>query len=560
MLFFSYYNELGDDFSFINSEEKEQIIKIEDDTDITVFVNILLLGRTGAGKSTLINLLLGEKKSIEGGTGLSTTSRNIIVFKKTGVPIRLYDVKGIENEKTIDNYYNILTDFNINKSNSNDAINAIFYCIEYKKGTIIEKMEFKLFEKLITFDIQIIFIITKTPYDINEKTINKKTKKSRKNDRDTIENTIKNLIKSAFKNRTKEGEEYINNYVKFYYVNLIPNYSLNVPVFGIDKLLSFFSESVSEEDWDDLEQYCFQRDESKCKEYCKNNPFLKYYSEFEKINKINQNEADEYLSGLKAGAFFSGMLPGVDIGMEYFYKNKFKTKLKSLYGFNYDEAKEIVEKEKKKKEEAKIQEEKKIKEDKEYKLNEGNYSINSFSLEGDEYNEEMISLKEKQNFKFNDQDYNKRTNNTKKEEENIESEINKEINNKGKNTSSVIRVIFEVGGVIVKSLPTAGEITLESGAIVARAGISAGLKIASWVFLPLTCVAFGTWSFFKVKKDCKKILEIFTKAFTPLRFDTLFNYIRAFRFAIAYLKIIGEKIIKDSNEEVEEEEEEEEEK
>ena len=203
------------------------------------------------------------------------------------------------------------------------------------------------------------------------------------------------------------------------------------------------------------------------------------------------------------------MLPIIDIGMEYFYKNKFKTKLKSLYGFNYDKEQESVEEEKKKKEGTKIQEEKKIEEDKEYILNEENFSINSFSFERNEYYEEMISLKGKQNFKFNDQDYDKRTNNTKKEEENIESEINNKINNTGKNTSSIFRGIFETGGVIVKFMPTAGEITLESGAIVVRTGVSAGLKIASWVFLPLTCTAFGIWSLAKVRKDCKKIPNIF---------------------------------------------------
>ena len=37
--------------------------------------------------------------------------------------------------------------------------------MEYKNnGTIFEKIKFKLFEKLIKFDIQIIFIITETPY------------------------------------------------------------------------------------------------------------------------------------------------------------------------------------------------------------------------------------------------------------------------------------------------------------------------------------------------------------------------------------------------------------
>ena len=94
---FSYYNELGDEFSFINSEGKEVEIKIEDDIDISVFINILFLGRSGSGKSTLINLLLGEKKSIEGGTGFSTTSKDLIIYKKKSVPIRFYDVKGIEN-------------------------------------------------------------------------------------------------------------------------------------------------------------------------------------------------------------------------------------------------------------------------------------------------------------------------------------------------------------------------------------------------------------------------------------------------------------------------------
>jgi hypothetical protein len=177
-------------------------------------------------------------------------------------------------------------------------------------------MEYKLFEKLIKFDIQIIFVITKTPYDINKKHKNKRIEKARKNERDTIINAIKDLIMSTFKDRQKEGQEYIDNYVKFYFVNLVEKYSLEVPICGIDKLLAFFSESVSEENWEDLEKFCFRRDEKKSKEYCLNNPFLRYYSEFEKLNTRNKDEANEYLKGLKAGAFFSGMIPGVDIGME----------------------------------------------------------------------------------------------------------------------------------------------------------------------------------------------------------------------------------------------------
>ena len=112
--------------------------------------------------------------------------------------------------------------------------------------------------------------------------------------------------------------------MNFYFVNLIRMDSPDVPVFGIDKVLSYFKDSVPEKDWEELEKCCFKREEEKCIEYCKKNPFLRYYSEWQKINSRNKAEAEKYLKGLKAGAFFSGMIPGLDIGMEYFYRNKFK--------------------------------------------------------------------------------------------------------------------------------------------------------------------------------------------------------------------------------------------
>jgi hypothetical protein len=91
------------------------------------------------------------------------------------------------------------------------------------------------------------------------------------------------MIKKLFKNEI-EGEEFLKNYVHFYFVNLVRNDSLDVPVFGIDKVLSFFTKTVNEEDWKGLEKSCFERDESKCKEYCEKNPFLINYSEFETLN------------------------------------------------------------------------------------------------------------------------------------------------------------------------------------------------------------------------------------------------------------------------------------
>ena len=535
---FSYYNELGDEFSFINSEEKEVQIKIEDDIDITVFINILFLGRTGSGKSTLINLLLGEKKSIEGGTGFSTTSKDLIIYKKKNVPIRFYDVKGIENEKTLNNYEKILKNYNENVKKSIDSLNAIFYCIEFKTGTIIEEMEFKIFDKLINFDIPIFFIITKTPfapYEENEanKKMIKKTKEKREKEKNKIKNAIKCQIISSFKKFKKneeEGKNFIEKYAKFFFVNLVRIDSMypHVPVFGIDKVLSFFINSVPEEDWKKLEESCFNEDEENCMNYCKKNPFLLNIN-FEKINKRNKEEANSFLKSLKAGAFFSGMVPILDIGMEYFYRNIFKDKLKSLYGFDYDRAEKTI-------------------------ANNNNLidkSIQTTIIELNELNsdteknlsktlnEEGINeINEKETFKFTSDDYNLKK--LKKEEE-IENRIDNEVKSSIKNTAGIFRGILEIGSTVVKALP---KVATTTGKVV----VNTGFKIFSWVLLPVTCIGFGAWSLLKINKDCDKILKIFEEAFISLKFKTLYSYIKSLRLAISYLDNIGKQLIKDDEE------------
>ena len=340
---FSYYNELGDKFIFKNSKNEEVPIPNEDDTNIPVFINILLLGESGSGKSTLLNLLLDEKKSIEGGSGFSTTSKDILVYQKTDVPLRFYDVKGVENEETIKNYIKILTKFNGKNNSSRNAINAIFYCLEYKEeGTLIKSMIFTLFEQLIDFSIPIVFIITKCPYNFYKKTGNKNSRLIRELHKERIMNVIKDLFRTIFIKNKRENEfdEFMNNYIKFYFVNLKRNNSNDNPIlpFGIEQLLSFFTKSVSKENWEELEKSCFKNEEENCKNLCKSNPFLKAYSEFDKIQLRNKEEALDFLKGLKAGAFFSGWVPGLDIGMEYYYRYKFKEKLKHLYGFDYEKA------------------------------------------------------------------------------------------------------------------------------------------------------------------------------------------------------------------------------
>jgi len=154
-------------------------------------------------------------------------------------------------------------------------------------------------------------------------------------------------------------------------------------------------------------------------------------------------------------------------------------------------------------------------------------------------NDETDNLIDKGNNNINDMGNSKKEGKSKKEEKMSEDD---EIKNAGKNTGSIIRGLYEVGGVVVNALPSAG---VETGAVVARAGISVGFKIASWVLLPVTCIAFGTWSSIKVHSDCEKILNTFEKASSPLILETLYEYAKSIKDSIGYLKIIDVNKIKE---------------
>ena len=72
----------------------ELLNKTQTEVDKMQPLNVLVAGKTGSGKSTLINALF-QKNLASTGAGLPITQQ-LVRITKEGVPLTLYDTKGLE--------------------------------------------------------------------------------------------------------------------------------------------------------------------------------------------------------------------------------------------------------------------------------------------------------------------------------------------------------------------------------------------------------------------------------------------------------------------------------
>lgn len=143
----------------INPDLIEEILeKTTEEIKAMKPVNIMLIGKTGVGKSTLINSIFRENMA-KTGVGMPIT-KHISRMEKKGMPIVLYDTQGYELNPENQQKVNQEIKETIEKlyKKEEEKIHLIYYCIHGSSGRI-EETEIDLI-KSIGNQIPIIVVLT----------------------------------------------------------------------------------------------------------------------------------------------------------------------------------------------------------------------------------------------------------------------------------------------------------------------------------------------------------------------------------------------------------------
>ncbi len=124
-------------------------------------ISILLIGKTGVGKSTLINNVFRENLA-ETGIGRPIT-KHLRRITKEGVPVVLYDTRGLElnseaQKEVLKEIFDTLSEGK--KENSDEEIHLVYYCVNANSSRI-EPLELDLIEKL-SSKIPVVVVLTQS--------------------------------------------------------------------------------------------------------------------------------------------------------------------------------------------------------------------------------------------------------------------------------------------------------------------------------------------------------------------------------------------------------------
>ena len=167
--FCSIHNDLGDKFSLFD--------KPEDTFDLlehaySFNINIACIGSLGQGKSTGVNVILNEYRAKESNKGSSQT-KLLVEYHSESKPIRVIDIPGFENEKTVKDAIEKFAECEKVENGLKDKIHIILYFMNYSKTKdtrAFTDLEYQMLEQMTKHkSSKVIYVITRGKQNLSEK-------------------------------------------------------------------------------------------------------------------------------------------------------------------------------------------------------------------------------------------------------------------------------------------------------------------------------------------------------------------------------------------------------
>ncbi len=131
--------------------------------------NVLVIGNSGVGKSTLINAVLGEdaEKKAPTSIGISGTTKELEIYESDVIPFRIIDTIGFEpsffKRKAAINAVKKWSKESIKEENSEKKINVIWFCVEGTSSKLFPESIMSLSKATAMWEsVPVIVVITKS--------------------------------------------------------------------------------------------------------------------------------------------------------------------------------------------------------------------------------------------------------------------------------------------------------------------------------------------------------------------------------------------------------------